>query len=95
MTLNNTGLGNTGLAGATALVTSATSGIGRAVAILLARRGAHVLVSGRDASRGEAVVTDIRSAGGKADFLAADLADGGSVRALARRAVELGVLTQV
>ena len=90
MTLNNTGLADTGLAGATALVTGATSGIGRAVAILLARRGAHVLVSGRDASRGEAVVTDIRSAGGKADFLAADLADGGSVRALARRAVELG-----
>jgi hypothetical protein len=90
MTLNDTGLADTGLAGATALVTGATSGIGRAAAVLLARRGAHVLVSGRDAARGEAVVTDIRSAGGKADFLAADLADGGSVRALARRAVELG-----
>jgi hypothetical protein len=90
MTLNDTGLADTGLAGATALVTGATSGIGRAAAVLLARRGAHVLVSGRDAARGEAVVTDIRSAGGKADFLAADLTDGGSVRALARRAVELG-----
>src|SRR6201989_1562160 len=78
------------LAGATALVTGATSGIGRAAAVLLARRGAHVLVSGRDAARGDAVVTDIRSAGGKADFLAADLADGGSVRALASPAVELG-----
>src|ERR1700748_1442737 len=83
-----TGTG-TDLAGATALVTGATSGIGRAAAVLLARRGAHVLVSGRDAARGEAVVTDIRSAGGKADFLAADLADGGSARALARRALAL------
>ena len=71
-------------------MTGATSGIGRATAVLLARRGAHVLVSGRDTARGEAVVADIRAAGGKADFLAADLADGGSVRALARRAVELG-----
>jgi NAD(P)-dependent dehydrogenase (short-subunit alcohol dehydrogenase family) len=90
MTLSNTGPAGTDLAGATALVTGATSGIGRAAAVALARRGAHVLVSGRDAARGDAVVTEIRSAGGKADFVAADLADAGSVRELARRAVELG-----
>jgi NAD(P)-dependent dehydrogenase (short-subunit alcohol dehydrogenase family) len=78
------------LAGETALVTGATSGIGRAAALLLARRGAHVLVSGRDAERGDAVVAEIRAAGGKADFVAADLADADSVRALARRAIELG-----
>ena len=59
-------------------------------ALLLARRGAHVLVSGRDAERGDAVVAEIRTARGKADFVAADLADAGSVRALARRATELG-----
>ena len=81
---------STDLAGVTALVTGATSGIGRAAALSLARRGAHVLVSGRDAVRGDAVVAAIRSAGGKADFAAADLADAGSVRALARRATELG-----
>ena len=90
MTLSNTGPAGTDLAGQTALVTGATSGIGRAAAVLLARRGAHVLVSGRDADRGDAVVAHIRAAGGKADFVAADLADGGSVRALARRATELG-----
>jgi NAD(P)-dependent dehydrogenase (short-subunit alcohol dehydrogenase family) len=78
------------LTGTTALVTGATSGIGRAAALLLARRGAHVLVSGRDAARGDAVVAKIREAGGKADFVAADLADAGSVRALARQAAELG-----
>jgi NAD(P)-dependent dehydrogenase (short-subunit alcohol dehydrogenase family) len=81
---------STDLAGATALVTGATSGIGRATAVLLAGRGAHVLVSGRDAARGDDVVAGIRAAGGKADFIAADLADGDSVRALARRATEIG-----
>jgi NAD(P)-dependent dehydrogenase (short-subunit alcohol dehydrogenase family) len=81
---------STDLAGSTALITGATSGIGRATAVLLARRGAHVLVSGQNATRGDAVVTAIRAAGGKADFLAANLADADSVRALARHATELG-----
>jgi NAD(P)-dependent dehydrogenase (short-subunit alcohol dehydrogenase family) len=78
------------LAGSTALVTGGTSGIGRATAGLLADRGAHVLISGRDATRGDAAVSAIRAAGGKADFIAADLAEGKSVRALARQAIELG-----
>jgi NAD(P)-dependent dehydrogenase (short-subunit alcohol dehydrogenase family) len=78
------------LAGSTALVTGATSGIGRAVAVSLARRGAHVIVGGRDTARGDAVVTAIRSAGGKADLLLGDLADAGGVRAMARQATEVG-----
>jgi NAD(P)-dependent dehydrogenase (short-subunit alcohol dehydrogenase family) len=78
------------LTGSTALVTGATSGIGRATATALARRGAHVLISGRDAARGDAAVAAIRAAGGKADFIPADLADADSVRALAHRAAELG-----
>jgi len=69
---------STDLAGSTALITGATSGIGRATAVRLARRGAHVLVSGRDRGRGEAAVDAIRAAGGKADFIAADLAGGKS-----------------
>src|ERR1700761_45684 len=80
----------TDLAGSPARVTGAPSGIGRATAVLLAQRGAHVLVSGRDAIRGDAAVAAIRAAGGKADFIAANLGDGDSVRALARRATELG-----
>ena len=78
------------LAGRVALVTGATSGIGAATAALLAERGAHVLVAGRDASRGESVVDTIRDRGGKADFVAADLRDAESVRQLARQAVGLG-----
>ena len=81
---------STDLSGATALVTGATSGIGRATALELARLGAHVIVSGRDAGRGEQVVATIREAGGKADFVAASLEDEPSARQLARRATELG-----
>ncbi|MER7792656.1 SDR family NAD(P)-dependent oxidoreductase [Streptomyces sp. NPDC097640] len=83
-------MGSLDLTGRVALVTGATSGIGAATAALLARRGAHVLVAGRDASRGESVVAAIRDRGGKADFIAAELGQVQSVRQLARRAVELG-----
>lgn len=81
---------STDLAGATALVTGATSGIGRAVAVSLAGRGAHLIVTGRDAARGDEVVASIRSSGGKADFLASDLGDAVNVRTLARQAIDLG-----
>jgi NAD(P)-dependent dehydrogenase (short-subunit alcohol dehydrogenase family) len=74
------------LNGQTALVTGATSGIGRAIAGELAERGAHVIVSGRNAERGERAVREITQAGGTAGFLRADLTDAGSARALAQQA---------
>jgi len=63
----------TRLEGKRALVTGATSNIGRAIALEFGAQGAHVVVSGRDAARGAAVVGEIRAAGGRADFVAADL----------------------
>ena len=78
------------LSGSTALVTGATSGIGRATAIALAGLGAHVVLSGRDAGRGAEVVENIRAGGGKADFVAADMTDAASARSLADRAREVG-----
>ena len=63
------------LDGLSALVTGATSGIGRAAAHELARHGAEVIVHGRDVARGGAVVDAITADGGKARFVAADLGD--------------------
>jgi NAD(P)-dependent dehydrogenase (short-subunit alcohol dehydrogenase family) len=74
----------------TALVTGATSGIGRAAAQLLARQGFHVVVSGRDEQRGAEVVAEIERAGGRADFVRADLGDEAGARALANAALEVG-----
>jgi NAD(P)-dependent dehydrogenase (short-subunit alcohol dehydrogenase family) len=71
-----------GLGGQRALVTGATSGIGRAVALQLARDGAEVLVHGRDAARGVDTVEEITASGGKASFVAADLGDAADVQRL-------------
>jgi NAD(P)-dependent dehydrogenase (short-subunit alcohol dehydrogenase family) len=64
---------STRLEGKRALVTGATSNIGRAIAIACAAEGAHVVVTGRDERRGAAVVGEIRATGGAADFVAVEL----------------------
>ena len=80
------------LEGQRALVTGATSGIGRAVALQLARDGAEVLVHGRDAERGAETVQEITAAGGQASFIAADLTDAADVRWLASEAGDIDIL---
>ncbi|MBL7258028.1 SDR family NAD(P)-dependent oxidoreductase [Paractinoplanes lichenicola] len=50
--------------GKTALITGGTSGIGRATALMLAARGANVVVTGRDVERGTEVVEKIQADGG-------------------------------
>jgi NAD(P)-dependent dehydrogenase (short-subunit alcohol dehydrogenase family) len=67
----------------TILITGSTDGVGRLVAERLGAAGARVLVHGRDAGRGKAVVTAMEAKGGKAEFLAADLASLAEVRRLA------------
>ena len=74
----------------TALITGGTSGIGRATANKLAQLGIHVVVVGRHVERGEKTVAEIRTAGGKADFISSDLRNASSAREVAGRAVELG-----
>jgi NAD(P)-dependent dehydrogenase (short-subunit alcohol dehydrogenase family) len=80
------------LDGLSALVTGATSGIGRAAAEELGRHGAEIVVHGRDAGRGSAVVDTITVAGGKARFVAADLTDPAQVDHLAEQAGPVDVL---
>lgn len=78
--------------GKTALVTGATSGIGRAIALQLASDGATVIVSGRNAERGAETVAAIKAAGGDARFVAADLGDVDSVAGLAQEAADADIL---
>ncbi|MBE1552595.1 NAD(P)-dependent dehydrogenase (short-subunit alcohol dehydrogenase family) [Mycobacterium sp. OAS707] len=81
------GSNNARLAGRTALVTGSTGGLGVAIARALAAEGAFVVVSGRDKYRGDAVVADIKAAGGTAEFVMADLGAGErEVRRLATHA---------
>jgi NAD(P)-dependent dehydrogenase (short-subunit alcohol dehydrogenase family) len=78
------------LQGKRALVTGATSNIGRAIAEAFAAEGGHVVVQGRNSERGAEVVDGIRARGGRADFVKADL-DGSaeSSRALAQEATSV------
>jgi NAD(P)-dependent dehydrogenase (short-subunit alcohol dehydrogenase family) len=71
-------------AGKTVLVTGSTDGLGRELALALAADGAHVIVHGRNAERGQAVVAEIEAAGkGSARFVAADFSSMQAVREFA------------
>jgi NADP-dependent 3-hydroxy acid dehydrogenase YdfG len=72
----------------TALVTGASSGIGRAIALELAAAGAHVFLTGRTLSSMQEAQKDIEAAGGVASVIASDLRDVAQVRGLVDAAVE-------
>jgi NAD(P)-dependent dehydrogenase (short-subunit alcohol dehydrogenase family) len=80
------------LAGRTALVTGATAGIGRAVALRLAGLGAAIVAHGRDAVRGKELVAEIEAAGGQARFVEADLTDPADTLRLAAEAGPVDIL---
>jgi NAD(P)-dependent dehydrogenase (short-subunit alcohol dehydrogenase family) len=76
------------LAGEKALVTGSTAGLGRAIAVELAREGAAVVVTGRDQKRGDGVVAEIADAGGTASFVPAELGDEAATTQLVETAAE-------
>ncbi len=78
--------------GEVCVVTGATSGIGKATAIALARLGAQVVLVGRDRGRGELTAAELGAAGASPRLEIADLASMAQVRALAGR---LGALERI
>jgi NAD(P)-dependent dehydrogenase (short-subunit alcohol dehydrogenase family) len=69
------------------LITGALTGIGRATALAFGREGARLIVSGRRADAGEALVTELRTLGVEAEFVRADVRHENDVRSLIDRAV--------
>jgi len=80
------------LQGQRALVTGATSGLGRAIAMQLAADGAEVIVHGRDATRGAQTVEAITNAGGRARFIGANLSDPADLQRLVAEVGEIDIL---
>jgi NADP-dependent 3-hydroxy acid dehydrogenase YdfG len=78
----------TDLSGQTAVVTGASSGIGRAIAERLGGAGAHVFLSGRTRSPMEESAARIRAAGGRGTVDVADVRLPEAMRALVERAVQ-------
>jgi meso-butanediol dehydrogenase / (S,S)-butanediol dehydrogenase / diacetyl reductase len=58
-----------------AIITGATSGIGKATAVLFAQEGAKVVITGRRRDRGEEVVSEVRALGGVCQFIQTDHTD--------------------
>jgi NAD(P)-dependent dehydrogenase (short-subunit alcohol dehydrogenase family) len=69
------------------LVTGALTGIGRAIAFAFANEGARMVVSGRSDDAGEALVTELRSLGGQAEFVRADVRHENEVQYLVDKTV--------
>ncbi|HMD55908.1 MAG TPA: SDR family oxidoreductase [Solirubrobacteraceae bacterium] len=80
------------LQGKTALITGGTSGMGSATALAMAEKGASVIITGRDETRGASTVEKIRASGNDAQFLVADFSEMSEVGRVADAAGEIDVL---
>lgn len=76
------------VSGKVVIVTGATSGIGRATAVLLAREGASVVAAGRRASHGQELVDQLVGEGREIHFIATDVSRRDDVQRLVGNAVE-------
>lgn len=72
----------------TAVITGASSGIGRAIASRLAHEGVHVFITGRSVKPLEDLKTQIEQAGGQATYSAFDLRDTGKLQSFIHQAQE-------
>ena len=70
------------------VITGALTGIGRAAAIAFAREGSRVVVSGRNADKGNSLAAELRTLGAEAEFVRADVRVEAEVRNLVDRTVE-------
>ena len=75
-------MNNTALKGRNALITGASKGLGRAMAIALAKNGAHLVLTARDKGKLESVAQEVADAGGTSDIFTADIANESEVLAL-------------
>src|SRR5262249_31037008 len=76
------------LNGRVALVTGASQGIGRGVALALAKAGAKVAVAARNEEKLKAVVDEITAAGGEAAAFKMDVANEEEIKSAAKAAIE-------
>lgn len=72
----------------TFIITGATRGMGKGIALKFAEEGASLIVNGRDQKRGEAVVNEVKSNGGEVEFLPGDVGDEAVNRKLVEKAIQ-------